>query len=316
MHDSSMLRMKWFVDHYIENGKTVLDIGSYNVNGCYRDLFNDKDIDYTGLDIEDGPNVDVIMKNPYSWDNLEDNYFDYIISGQAFEHIEYPWLTIKEVYKKLKPGGIVCIIAPNGGHEHRYPVDCWRFFGDGLVALAKWADLEVIDVSVAGIPEKNVSMDWDCAFNDACLIAMKRKEGFELTNASKLKYERRYNKEQDHNLRYEFLVRWINSKDRKNKIAQFLEEKNCNNVYVYGYGYIGQIFLEESKTIEHVKWNIIDKNKTIKLDGICSCEWGHELKQTLNSMMVITVLDSNRNFRDYLDTVYNGIPKYYIDEII
>ncbi len=66
----------------------------------YRKLFDGKQAQYIGLDIAAGPNVDVIMDKPYEWDSLEDESFDFVISGQAFEHMEYPWLTIKEIYKK------------------------------------------------------------------------------------------------------------------------------------------------------------------------------------------------------------------------
>ena len=86
---------------YIRGGGRVLDVGSYGVNGVYRDLFKENNIEYVGLDIEAGPNVDIVVKDSYCWDCLPDESFDYIISGQAFEHIEYPWLTIKEIYKKL-----------------------------------------------------------------------------------------------------------------------------------------------------------------------------------------------------------------------
>ncbi|MFN3480499.1 MAG: glycosyltransferase, partial [Thermodesulfovibrionales bacterium] len=124
----------------------ILDVGSYGVNGTYREIFSDKErFDYTGLDLTPGPNVDYVPSDPYEWEDLPDESFDVIISGQAFEHIEYPWLTIREMKKKLKVGGIICIIAPSRGPEHRYPVDCWRYYPDGFKALAKWAGLEVID---------------------------------------------------------------------------------------------------------------------------------------------------------------------------
>ena len=90
MHTSAMTRMKWFVENYIPSNKKVkvLDVGSYNVNGCYRDLFTDrKNVEYVGLDVEPGPNVDIVVNSPYNWDNVEDESFDFVISGNAFEHI-------------------------------------------------------------------------------------------------------------------------------------------------------------------------------------------------------------------------------------
>ena len=43
MHKESMTRMKWFVENYIKEERDclkVLDVGSYDVNGNYRELFN------------------------------------------------------------------------------------------------------------------------------------------------------------------------------------------------------------------------------------------------------------------------------------
>ena len=153
MHQSAMIRMKWFVDNYVPKDKKVkvLDIGSYSVNGNYKELFKGTQVEYVGLDITEGPNVDIAVKDPYSWIEIPDESFDFIISGNAFEHIEYPWLTIKEIFKKLKWGGFVCILAPFRLGEHRYPTDCYRYYPDGFRALAKWGGLKVINVTLGGL---------------------------------------------------------------------------------------------------------------------------------------------------------------------
>ena len=42
MHKSSYLRMAWFVDEYLNDqtkSYSILDCGSYGVNGSYRQLF-------------------------------------------------------------------------------------------------------------------------------------------------------------------------------------------------------------------------------------------------------------------------------------
>ncbi len=63
------------------------------------------------------------------------------------EHVEFFWITFLEVARVLREGGICCMIAPSGGPEHRYPVDCWRYYPDVFRALARWARLDVLDVS-------------------------------------------------------------------------------------------------------------------------------------------------------------------------
>jgi SAM-dependent methyltransferase len=131
----------------------VLDVGSYDVNGSYRRFFDGPNWSYRGLDVEPGPGVDIVVDQPYRWSGVASNSFDVIVSGQAFEHIEFPWVTIHEVRRVLRPGGWCCLVVPSAGPEHRFPIDCWRFYPDGLTALARWADLEVQRVHTWWEPE-------------------------------------------------------------------------------------------------------------------------------------------------------------------
>lgn len=151
MHQSSLDKMRWFKDNYLAEfaGKElkILDVGSYDVNGSYKDILNDPAWHYTGADLEKGPNVDVVLKNPYKWRNIPSDHYDVLVSGQAFEHVEWFWLTMLEVRRVLKPGGICCILAPAAGYEHKFPVDCWRFYPDGFSALAKFARMQTLHVA-------------------------------------------------------------------------------------------------------------------------------------------------------------------------
>ena len=151
MHKSSYDNMQIFVDKYLQTFENIriLDIGSYDVNGTYKPLFNKLGWEYIGLDIEKGKNVDIVVGDIYNWKKeVQSDSFDVVISGQAFEHIEYIWLTMQEIARSMKPGGICCIIAPSAGPAHKYPVDCWRFYADGFKALAKYAKLDVVQVYV------------------------------------------------------------------------------------------------------------------------------------------------------------------------
>jgi len=124
----------------------ILDLGSLDVNGSYREYFDIPPWTYRGMDMTRGRNVDIVLQNPYRWKEIKSDSADVLISGQAFEHIEYFWITMLEIARVLKPGGLCCIIAPSGGFEHRYPVDCWRFYPDGFTALARFVRFEVVSV--------------------------------------------------------------------------------------------------------------------------------------------------------------------------
>jgi SAM-dependent methyltransferase len=148
MHQSSYISMERFEKNYLSNLRKdikILDIGSQDVNGSYKDIFSNPKYKYYGADAEKGKNVDIILNNPYNWNNIKSSSFDVVISGQAFEHIEYFWITMSEIIRVLKPAGLCCIIAPSSGIEHKYPVDCWRIYPDGFYALANLFDFKVIE---------------------------------------------------------------------------------------------------------------------------------------------------------------------------
>jgi SAM-dependent methyltransferase len=172
--------MEWFTQTFLSSRDhkiRVLDVGSCGVNGTYRAHFRDSRFDYVGLDVEPGPNVDFVPRSPYSWKEIEDDSFDVVISGQALEHIEFFWVTIGEMTRVLKKEGVLCIIAPNGFSEHRFPVDCWRFFTDGMIALARYVNLQVLHAHTNSAPSKS-DKDWYSANNaDTMLVAVKPYSG-------------------------------------------------------------------------------------------------------------------------------------------
>jgi SAM-dependent methyltransferase len=148
----------------------VLDVGSMDVNGSYRPIFADPAWTYTGLDTQAGPGVDVVAHSPYRWP-IPSGSVDVVISGQAFEHIRFPWVTVLEVVRVLRPGGLVVVIAPSAGPEHRYPEDCWRFYPDGMAALAAWADLHVVEAVTYWAPAGY--MENSAQWADSVLVAEK-----------------------------------------------------------------------------------------------------------------------------------------------
>lgn len=149
MHKSSYENMKKFVDKYLNDFKSknikILDVGSQDVNGSYKPMFNNSSWEYIGLDMIKGKNVDVVIKNMYDWKEIKSGTFDIVISGQVFEHVEFIWVTMCEITRVLRNDGICCIIVPSSGHEHKYPLDCWRFFPDGAKAMARYAKLDIIE---------------------------------------------------------------------------------------------------------------------------------------------------------------------------
>jgi len=144
--------MQEFVSTYLAGmdraALEIIDLGAHSVDdsSTYRALFDVPGWRYRGLDVVAGANVDIAVADPYAWKELADASIDVVISGQTLEHVEFPWLTVAEIARILRPGGVACLIAPASGPEHRYPVDCWRIYPDGMKALARHAGLRDVEV--------------------------------------------------------------------------------------------------------------------------------------------------------------------------
>lgn len=85
MHKSSMLKMEYFKETYLNpnDNLKILDIGSFDKTGkCnYSMVLNEKNWTYHGLDLKEGNNVDIIVENPYDWQEVEDESYDVVITG-------------------------------------------------------------------------------------------------------------------------------------------------------------------------------------------------------------------------------------------
>jgi SAM-dependent methyltransferase len=144
--------MEALVEEYAKNtkDKRVLDVGSCDVNkekvswSNYRSIFKGR---YEGLDVAPGPNVDIVIQDHYRWD-IPDKTYDIVISGQCLEHVEAPWLTMKEIERVCKD--LVIIIAPWKWRIHGYPIDCWRILPDGMRYLLEgYCHFKVLEVDTA-----------------------------------------------------------------------------------------------------------------------------------------------------------------------
>jgi len=157
MHPNSMTIMEEFINNYGVKNATVVDIGSYDVNGRYRELFTGK---YIGVDIIPGPNVDIIMDSE-EWNKLKN--IDVVISGQTIEHVADIPKLMNSIYQVLKPGGILCIIAPSEGPRHDYPIWVGNFSKERMTEVVEDARFEVISCTISPV----------LPFNDNCCIAKK-----------------------------------------------------------------------------------------------------------------------------------------------
>lgn len=147
MHPESYAAMRDMLDKAPAWTATCLDVGSLNVNGTFRPLATAKGWTYTGIDIREGDGVDLVVA-PYAWP-FDDGAFDVVLSGSTLEHVERPWLWMKEAARVLRPGGLLALHTHWSFPLHNYPIDTFRYMPEGMrVLLDDTEALEQYDIRI------------------------------------------------------------------------------------------------------------------------------------------------------------------------
>lgn len=107
-------------------GGRGLEIGSRARSGnSYRDKFHPS-CEYTGMDVCDGPNVDVVG-DAHHLSRCVQGKFDHILSIAVFEHLLMPWKVALEMNKVMNDGAQALIISHGIWPLHEEPWDFFRF---------------------------------------------------------------------------------------------------------------------------------------------------------------------------------------------
>jgi hypothetical protein len=102
-----------------------------------RELFHNSE--YVGLDMEDGPGVDVVA-------DLTDDFmsiskilarkkFNTVFCLSVLEHCTNPFVMCENITRLLNQEGVVYVSVPFSWKFHKYPSDYWRFTPDGIRLL-------------------------------------------------------------------------------------------------------------------------------------------------------------------------------------
>ena len=93
---------------------SVLEIGSYDVNGTVRSIFNSPD--YIGVDLTSGPTVDLVL----SGHEIDfSRKFDFVLSFECFEHNPYWEATLEKMIDHVEGNGYLFLTCASLGRiEH------------------------------------------------------------------------------------------------------------------------------------------------------------------------------------------------------
>lgn len=127
-------------------GKSIIEIGSYNVNGSLRPYIESlSPSEYIGVDVLDGPGVDMVCRAENLMDHFPADRFDIVLSTEMIEHVK-DWRKVLSNIKRLcKPNGIIMITTRSLGFRyHGHPHDYWRYELEDMRFI--FSDCEILNL--------------------------------------------------------------------------------------------------------------------------------------------------------------------------
>lgn len=126
------------ISKQIEIKEPIYEFGAFQVSGQegfadLRSYFPNKK--YVGADMRMGTGVDVILDLHNI--ELQDESVGTVLCFDTLEHVEYPSKALDEIYRILKPGGVLAISSVMYCPIHDYPSDYWRFTPEAFKSIMK-----------------------------------------------------------------------------------------------------------------------------------------------------------------------------------
>jgi hypothetical protein len=125
-----------YLKKYLPNvNGPVLEVGSkdYGNTSSFRDIYAGHE--YTGVDMQAGCGVDVVVDLMEGTGSLPSAHFALIICCSVLEHVRKPWIFAEHITQLTTVGGILYMSVPWVWRYHPYPDDYFRFSWRGIVEL-------------------------------------------------------------------------------------------------------------------------------------------------------------------------------------
>lgn len=126
--------LKDCAERYDCGGLLLLDIAPQVHEGA-KAYFKKAEVETLDIDPNSGATyiADITKYNKF----LRDEMFDIIVCTEVLEHTLDPFSAVKEIYRLLKPSGVLLLTVPFNFRIHGPLPDCWRFTEHGLKELLK-----------------------------------------------------------------------------------------------------------------------------------------------------------------------------------
>ena len=128
-------------------------MGSYDVNGSLRSIIESwHPAEYIGVDIENGPGVDMICNAEDLIKRFGKEVFDAVISTDLLEHVRDWKKVISNIKNVCKPNGVMLITTCSYGFKyHGYPYDFWRYEVEDMKEIFSDCIVERVEADKTGL---------------------------------------------------------------------------------------------------------------------------------------------------------------------
>jgi SAM-dependent methyltransferase len=143
MHYNTILAFKRFCPSYFSKTSLVLEIGPDNFPSSFQNVH--------GINFKKWDTIDMYTSDKLTFQTkgdctfpIENDTYDIVLAANVLEHVRKPWLWIKEVGRVCKENGVVICINPVSWHYHEAPIDCYRYYPEGMQSIFEEAKLDVL----------------------------------------------------------------------------------------------------------------------------------------------------------------------------
>jgi len=121
---------------FLPPNPVMFDIGSKDAQGSYAFGDPPPGTKLVCVDLFPGKGVDLVA-DAHDMHMVADNTVDFVTTISVLEHVRNPQKVVSEIYRILKPGGIVYISVPFVYNFHGDPDDFYRFSYRGIEILCE-----------------------------------------------------------------------------------------------------------------------------------------------------------------------------------
>lgn len=151
MHLNGIELFRKYAKPYFKKNVRVLEIAPFGgFPSYYQSIVGDDSIEWWGLDISGnfignhkGKERFILSNKEYEYP-VEDNFFDIVLSDQVIAHVKLFWVWMAELKRIVKPNGFIITIGALSYPACPSPVDCWRIYPDGMIALNEYLGLKTM----------------------------------------------------------------------------------------------------------------------------------------------------------------------------